>query len=63
MSTTEMVSDGTVSINEAIKFLSVSRTEVWRLIRAGKLKVLKSGRRILVPRRELTRFLESLAVD
>ncbi len=58
-----MVSDGTVSINEAIKFLSVSRTEVWRLIRAGKLKVLKSGRRILVPRRELTRFLESLAVD
>lgn len=61
MSTAELVSDGTISINEALEFLSVSRTELWRLIRSGKLKTLKNGRRVLVPRRELTRFLESLA--
>ena len=61
MTTADLVSDGVVSVKEAVKFLSLSRTEVWRLIQAGKIRPLRSGRRILIPRRELTRFLESLA--
>ena len=58
----ELLSDGTVSVKGAVSFLSISRTELWRLINAEKIQALRSGRRVLVPRKELVRFLGSLAV-
>ena len=48
------------SINEAIQMLSVGRSVVYELIADGKIRVVKIGRRTLITRDELERFVQSL---
>lgn len=45
------------SVNETAKALRLSRTTVCNLIYSGQLKHRKVGRRVLVPRAALERFL------
>lgn len=48
----------TLTVNETAQALNISRATVYQLIRAGRLRTLKAGRRTLIPRRELAAFLE-----
>jgi len=45
-----------VGIREAAGELGVSRDTVRRLIKAGKLRLVRISRRVLIPRQELDRL-------
>jgi excisionase family DNA binding protein len=47
-----------VSVREAAKQLGIGRDSTYALIHEGRLRSLAVGRRILVPVRELTAFVE-----
>lgn len=47
-----------VSIPETCRLLSLGRTSVYELIEAGDLRVIRVGRRVLVPTAELDRVIE-----
>ena len=54
--------EGLLDIQEAAVALNgADRTTVYRLIREGHLRAVKQGGRILVPRRELARYLIAVA--
>lgn len=46
------------SINEAAKALSVGRTTIYELIKRGRLKTIKLGRRTLVTVESVRRLVE-----
>jgi excisionase family DNA binding protein len=45
-----------VSVEEAATSLSVDQDTLWRQIRAGRVKTVRIGRRVLVPMGELQRI-------
>jgi excisionase family DNA binding protein len=47
------------SINDTAKALSLGRTSIYALIRAGRLETLKLGRRTLVKTESIRRLLET----
>lgn len=47
-------------IKEAASALGISRTSMYYLIKEGKLKVVKLGRRTLIPVQELKSLLETV---
>jgi len=47
------------SISEATHYLGIGRTKLYEHINSGKISVTKDGRRTLILRRELDRFVES----
>lgn len=47
-----------LSQTEVAHRLGVSRTTVWRLVRSGDLQLIHIGRRALVPRSAVERFIE-----
>lgn len=47
------------TVNEAIKRLSVSRTTMYELIKAGEVRPFKIGRKTLIPEAELRRVIDS----
>lgn len=47
-----------VSVKEAGRQLNLGRTTILRLLANGELPYRRVGRRILIPRRALERFLE-----
>lgn len=49
-----------LTINEAVLVSRVSRTELYRAISRGDLTAHKNGRRTLILRDELARFLAAL---
>lgn len=49
-----------LTINEAVVVSRVSRAELYRAISRGDLKAHKNGRRTLILRDELARFLSAL---
>ena len=53
----ELLEDGCLSIAEAVEFSRLSRSQLYEHIRAGDLRTIKNGRRRLIPRRALIRFL------
>ena len=46
------------SIQDATRLLSVSRSSLYYLIAAGKIRPIKIGRRTLIPDQELQRYIE-----
>ncbi len=48
------------SVEDAAKQLSVSSQSVRRLIDRGELKARRVGRRVIVPKNELERWLEGV---
>lgn len=53
----------TYSVSEAGRALSVSRGTAYALVRSGNLRSVAVGRRRLVPRTEIDRFLASDGVE
>jgi len=47
-------------VSEACETLSISRSRLYEEIAAGRLRVLKSGRRTLVPTSAITAWLNCL---
>jgi excisionase family DNA binding protein len=47
-----------LTVAEAARELRVSRTTIYELMRSGQIRRTKVGRRRLVKRRELERFIE-----
>lgn len=47
------------SLAESEALIGLSRSSLYRLIAAGKLKTIMRGRRRLVPARELERMIET----
>lgn len=47
----------TVSVEEAVEILDIGRGTAFAAAKRGELKVLKFGRRMVVPTRELERML------
>ncbi|MBN9522366.1 helix-turn-helix domain-containing protein [bacterium] len=58
----ELAADGTVSVTEAMTFLSLGRTEVYAMMDRGEIAYRKAGRRRLVFRRSLVEWLAAGAV-
>ncbi len=54
-----LVADGLVSIDEAMSFLSVSRSTVYELMDQGLLPFAKIGRSRRVPKRALVEFAKA----
>ena len=48
------------SIQDATRLMSVSRSSLYYLIAAGKIRPIKIGRRTLIPDQEIRRYVESL---
>ncbi len=48
------------SVNELCQLLSVGRTTIYQAFREGRLRPVKFGRRTLVHKDELDRFLANL---
>lgn len=48
------------SIAEAVDFLRISKSYVWKLIGASKLKRLRIGARSIIAGAELARFIDDL---
>jgi len=46
------------SVDEAAHAISISRTELYRMVKRGDLRARRCGQRILISRRELERYLE-----
>lgn len=54
--TQDLLSDGLVTVAEASRFLSVSRTMLYGLMDAGRLAYVKIGRARRIPRAALVRL-------
>jgi len=48
-----------MTVPEAARILRVGRDFLYREVRSGKLRVVRVGRKILVPRRSLDEWVES----
>jgi excisionase family DNA binding protein len=61
----ETVPQGTVvevqpallSVEEAARYLSIGRSEIFKMLREGRIRSIKRGRRRLVPKSELDKFI------
>jgi excisionase family DNA binding protein len=53
----------TLTVPEAGHLLGISRTTAYKLVAAGKLPVLRLGRKIVVPRYLLMEMLEGARLD
>jgi excisionase family DNA binding protein len=49
----EAGASATMSVDAAARYLGISRSHAYDLVRAGEIPHLKLGRRIVIPRREL----------
>ena len=62
MHTSQEISQRAVGVEDAFGSLGIRRTAFYSLVRAGKIRVIKLGRRTLVPCSELDRVVaEGLA--
>ena len=50
-----------LTVQEAATVLRVGRTTMYRLIKTGKIKTIKIGRKILIPRSFIQLFVEKQA--
>ena len=46
-----------VTVPQAAEMLGLGRSTTWQLVRRGRLRSLRVGKRVLIPVRELERFL------
>ena len=51
----------TLNADEVANLLGISRSSVWTAIWEGRIRHVRIGRRVLIPRKALDEFLESQA--
>ncbi|VTR94021.1 unnamed protein product [Gemmata massiliana] len=56
----EICSEGALSPEGAAEFTSLSRTEIDRAIVRGEIETFRYGRRVLIAKREMVRWLADL---
>ena len=49
----------TLSVRKLMPILSVGRNTAYELIRSGRIRSVRSGRRICIPKAEVLRFLKN----
>lgn len=47
-----------ISVRDAARELGLGRDATYALVRAGRIRCVRVGRRLLVPRSELSKFIE-----
>ncbi len=57
------VAPATLTIREAAKVLGVGRALAYEMARAGRIPVIRLGRRLVVPRPALERMLDTWRPD
>lgn len=58
-----MMNKTILTLENARSELLISRTHLWNLIKAGKLKVFKVGRCVRITRSEIDRFIQDNQVN
>jgi excisionase family DNA binding protein len=58
----ELKTDGFLSVDEAARFLRLSRSSVYKAMDAGELTYAKFGKSRRIPRRALRQFIERAMV-
>ena len=53
-----MAEERLLTVKEALKYLKVGRTTLYKLIKEGKIKPVKIGKRTLIDKNDLDRFIE-----
>lgn len=53
----QLCSDGMLGVPKSARFLDCGESKVWKLVREGRLPVVRIDRRTLIPKRALVRFL------
>lgn len=59
----ELLAQGAVSVPDARAEFGISRSRLYELIAAGEVRSIKLGKRRLVPRAELARYLAERLED
>ena len=49
----------TLTVDEAGQLLRIGRNNMYRLVNSGQIQSIKVGRKILIPRNALVRFLSA----
>ena len=49
-----------IGISDAVAMVGISRAQIYRLVGAGKINMVKSGRRSLIPVSSLIGYVQSL---
>lgn len=59
--TTELFAEycDVVSVDDVTKMLKLSKVTVYKLLKAGKIRTIKVGKRYIIPKRCVSEFLES----
>lgn len=52
-----------LTLTEAAEELRISRTQLYRMRAQGRIRVVRLGARVLVPRREITRIIDEALAD
>ena len=52
-----------LTVNEALEYLRISRPTFYRLIKQGKIKPVKIGKRTLIDKADLDRLIEESKKD
>ena len=47
-----------LTVNDAVVLLNVSRNSIYRLLKAGDLTSMTIGKKRLIPRQEIERFIQ-----
>jgi len=53
-----MAEERLLTVKEALKYLKVGRTTLYKLIKEGKIKPVKIGKRTLIDKNDLDRLIE-----
>ena len=48
----------TLTVTEAAQLLGIGRNSAYDLVRSGRLRSIRMGRRLIIPRQEIENFLE-----
>ncbi|CPR69466.1 helix-turn-helix domain-containing protein [Mycobacteroides abscessus] len=52
-----------LTLREAAAELRISRTQMYRMRASGRIRVLRLGSRVLVPRREIQRLIDDALAE
>lgn len=51
--------DGLMTVEDALQYLKIGKTKLYALIKEGKIRTVKIGKRTLIDPEDLKKFIES----
>lgn len=52
------MTEGLLTVNETLNYLKIGRTTLYALVKEGRLKTVKIGKRTLFDKRDIDKFIE-----